>query len=701
MANLPEKNITTVDKITSIPSNTNLYINANGEFRQATVDDVLKASPVIADSIANQYKNASGSPILLTDSAKGVAIDFEVKGRSTQAQYSGKNKLDCSGLSATTTNGVTFTPYYDDNGSLLYVNVNGTATATASFVLNSNMLFDVESYILNGCPSGGSSSTYKLDVLDTKGSILVVDSGNGVSFDVASAFTSQGVRIVVYGGVTANNLKFYPMLRLASVTDSTYEPYVGGTASPNPTYPQDIKSVGDMGYFDGELLQGYYSTSSNGTFVSNPNAVSSKNPIPCNGGDSVKLKYNGDNVTNTRILFFDESGTYISGSLVESAEITLVAPTNASYCHFTVYTSNAITPQTAKHICVTINDKYALIVDSVGKNSYKIDKEYSSATQNGISLTTDVEKGTVTVNGTATADFGNYLSIESSNRIIRKGSYVLSSNVVGSSTTYGLGFGYKPIGGGGTNYKWVYDTEVTVEFTTDVIVFPLIQVKSGVTVNNLTFYPMIRPLGTDATYEPYKESVKYIPISAPLRGIGEVTDVANLSECKVDRKFSKVTYDGNSDISMGSSLKYFYSPKISNAKPSSIKLISTHYKNNGGINVNYGNIYIDKLSRIIFADNRFSTASEVKEWLSANPITVIYELAEPTTESIEPTDVDTFEGVTHISVSDNADMEVEYPTSKVAGVASIGWSKGRRAEYDLEQLKAQMLALQTTIISTV
>jgi hypothetical protein len=97
----------------------------------------------------------------------------------------------------------------------------------------------------------------------------------------------------------------------------------------------------------------------------------------------------------------------------------------------------------------------------------------------------------------------------------------------------------------------------------------------------------------------------------------------------------------------------------------------------------------------------FTTLDEWRTWLQANPITVIYELAEPITESIEPIDVDTFEGVTHISVSDDADMEVEYPTSKTAGIASIGWSKGRRAEYDLEQLKAQMLALQTTIVSTV
>lgn len=414
MANLPEKNITAVDKITSIPGNTNLYINANGEFRQATVDDVLKASPVIADSITNQYKNASGSPILLTDSADGVAIDFKVYGRSTQ---------------------------------------NGT---------------------------------------------------------------------------------------------------------PTPDAPIDIKSVGDMGYFDGELLGGIYT---NGVFGSITNYVCSKNRIPCQPNDNIEITYDGAcNVVYA--FFYDENGAYLSHKDIASNKLTTQAIANAYSFHIGVYNTNGLTVATAKHICVTINDKYALIVDS----------------------------------------------------------------------------------------------------------------------NN---------------------DRKYIPISSPLRGIGEVTDVASLSECKVDRKFTKVVYDGSDDErwslkAIGCEL-YLNNTNSGNA-------LCTHYKKNNG--VSWGNLQdnefniIDTVLRI--KDNTHqSTLDEWKAWLQSNPITVIYELAEPTTESIEPIDVDTFEGVTHISVSDDADMEVEYPTSKVAGIASIGWSKGRRAEYDLEQLKVQMLALQTTIVSTV
>jgi hypothetical protein len=42
------------------------------------------------------------------------------------------------------------------------------------------------------------------------------------------------------------------MVCLASVTDSTYEPYTGGKPSPSPEYPQELKSVGNVNVTVGE-----------------------------------------------------------------------------------------------------------------------------------------------------------------------------------------------------------------------------------------------------------------------------------------------------------------------------------------------------------------------------------------------------------------------------------------------------------------
>ncbi len=60
------------------------------------------------------------------------------------------------------------------------------------------------------------------------------------SFEVTEE-TEFYIRLSLYNGTF--DVTIYPMIRLASVTDDSYEPYVGGIPSPNPDYPQEIKSV--------------------------------------------------------------------------------------------------------------------------------------------------------------------------------------------------------------------------------------------------------------------------------------------------------------------------------------------------------------------------------------------------------------------------------------------------------------------------
>lgn len=132
-----------------------------------------------------------------------------------------KNLLNCNGLTAQTLNGITFTPIYE-NGLLKYVNVNGTATALTQLIINTDSLLDKD-YILNGCPSSGSNSTYRLDCFYS-GSDSSNDVGLGVKITGKKGKTLS-VRILVFGGVTVSNAKFYPMIRRASITDNTYEPY--------------------------------------------------------------------------------------------------------------------------------------------------------------------------------------------------------------------------------------------------------------------------------------------------------------------------------------------------------------------------------------------------------------------------------------------------------------------------------------------
>lgn len=180
-----------------------------------------------------------GSPIHLTDSANGKFVDFSLYGKAEQKQYSGKNLLEHS-LQSVTNNGVTATIGADRS-------IKTSGTTTASFMLIVNFALPVGKYILSGCPIGGSSTGYNQRLDKSDGTNIGYDFGNGLTFEL-----TEETNLVLYTcrsytvGTSFNNLTFYPMIRLASITDSTYEPFTNG-ASPNPDYPQEITVAGASG----------------------------------------------------------------------------------------------------------------------------------------------------------------------------------------------------------------------------------------------------------------------------------------------------------------------------------------------------------------------------------------------------------------------------------------------------------------------
>lgn len=172
-----------------------------------------------------KIRTVSGSVITVSDALAMPAVSLVVDINAVQnlngydnpwPAGGGKNLLEWSNTS-TTINGVTFT--VNDDGSVL---ANGKASADASFYATVNGYTDLKAgtYIINGCPSGGSNTTYLIN--ETVKS--VTDTGSGGNLTL-SEDTRIRVRILIRNGYTANNLLFKPMIRLASVTDATYAPY--------------------------------------------------------------------------------------------------------------------------------------------------------------------------------------------------------------------------------------------------------------------------------------------------------------------------------------------------------------------------------------------------------------------------------------------------------------------------------------------
>ena len=177
----------------------------------------------------------------LADSDNGKIMDMMIYGKSEQKQYSGKNLLNAT-LQTTTVNGVTCT----NNGDGTYT-VNGTATDIAIFIVYYNfadVYGSASSLKMVGCPSGGSAQKYFLRSYRKGGNPEILDEyGSGISIGSFKESESS-IAIIVKSGATVNNLIFKPMLTTdTTATYADFEPYTGGIPSPNPDYPQEIKSV--------------------------------------------------------------------------------------------------------------------------------------------------------------------------------------------------------------------------------------------------------------------------------------------------------------------------------------------------------------------------------------------------------------------------------------------------------------------------
>ena len=178
-----------------------------------TYSNIMLRYADITDDTYEPYKESIDERLIENKSHAAV-------NRSTLG-YQCKNLLKNT-ASTQTINGITFTVNDDKS-----ITANGTATAMAQITIGS--ITKNGNYRLTGCPAGGSAATYMLSLAYHKvsGSTTYGDeTGNGrlVTFD-SEKYTRINIRVQINKGVTVSNVTFYPMLRDADITDSTYEPY--------------------------------------------------------------------------------------------------------------------------------------------------------------------------------------------------------------------------------------------------------------------------------------------------------------------------------------------------------------------------------------------------------------------------------------------------------------------------------------------
>lgn len=196
----------------------------------------------ISNKITKFYASSQGETHL-ADSDNGKIMDMMLYGKSEQKQYSGKNLLN-----------------YDEwkdapiiKGTAIYENNGITLTATGN---------DCYSGMGKEFPdnakikvSEGETLTLSWEESENKeGRIYIFGNGTESNMVNTDNRTSKKLSYTVPSGVTFITFRFgvetagdtisYKNIQIEKGSEpTTYEPYTGGIPSPNPDYPQEIKSV--------------------------------------------------------------------------------------------------------------------------------------------------------------------------------------------------------------------------------------------------------------------------------------------------------------------------------------------------------------------------------------------------------------------------------------------------------------------------
>ena len=236
---------------------------------------IIETKQEIADTRRDLENSAAtvtgtGENVTLNQTAEATLKKLGVGGNSKQAQYTGKNLAKVSGSASINLLG-SISVNKDSNDIIINGTATGDVASQKAFVLDGDAHGNYATYITPSNTISLTAGTYVLTIDNITGSYSGVSSfwirlvkktesqpytaiaslvlpSTSISFNIeedGEYFISPNFSYTSETSVTFNNYKFNIML--ASGSDTSYEPYVGGTASPNPDYPQEITNVtGDV-----------------------------------------------------------------------------------------------------------------------------------------------------------------------------------------------------------------------------------------------------------------------------------------------------------------------------------------------------------------------------------------------------------------------------------------------------------------------
>lgn len=151
-----------------------------------------------------------------------------IKGANNEGTWSGNSY---------TYNNVVYDILTDDANNIIGIKANGTAQGHSKITISFKGLASGDYYFSGSANGGGKDTNFNLYCYDnnisgrlkkwdgTTSSDSIYNSNTSEEIKVTDSSHSMVLNIRIYSGYNAQNLMFYPMIRLATETDPTFAPY--------------------------------------------------------------------------------------------------------------------------------------------------------------------------------------------------------------------------------------------------------------------------------------------------------------------------------------------------------------------------------------------------------------------------------------------------------------------------------------------
>ena len=613
----------------------------------------------------------------------GGARLLGMKGNTEQKSYNGYQLFDASkmltksaGGATVTNNGdgsftvsgsgestdifsISYTYSHDDTVALLK---NGKCTLVADSVGNPYVYMmlrnsDTSLFTLSNYNKAIASIEITQDMLNDESVCLRI----GLYMDKGTTITPGAIRPMLYQD-----------------GDGTWEPFVGGTQSPNPQYKQSLNNTGDCV----EMIQGTLADS-DGTLVNSNTRICSKLSIPCNSGDTIVISTEGKRDLFS-YKFYDDTDKYISfkSSIVDGLKdidtYTVIVPNGANKFRFVIGDDNGITPSTVGKISLTVNGKYVTQIRESGKNLFDKAKSIDGKAIGLTGSTYNEPDYTIS----------DYIEIESNE------TYTLSASILHDWYDFydSEKRWIRKIGDSKSTFI-TPDNAKFIVWSFPTIHKDIVQLEVG---------------NTESSYEPYTEHIATIYTDEPIRKGDIVKKIDGLWQ--VERNVYAKSINGLESRWYNSlSVKGRYG--LDNSYDVSGKANGMAYCEIA----KYVKSYADTLNRCFidsYGDFWINTNLEtLDEWLAyakANSFNIEYERATPTYEVLDTASqlalnsLKTFNGVTYIEIDSRvqpSECEWEYGTSQVGAYALQALNENDADKIERAAMKAELEELAAAVLA--